>query len=51
MSLKSFPKGQKEPKADWRAIHSPKKKTNVQFFFAMTVWKYLKFQGSSISRQ
>ena len=32
MSLKSFPKGQKEPKADWRAIDSPKKRTN-EFVF------------------
>ena len=36
MSLKSFPKGQKEPKADWRAIDSPKKRTNEFGFFAMT---------------
>ena len=37
MSLKSFPKGQKEPKADWRAIDSPKKQTNkFVLFFATT---------------
>ena len=45
-------KGQIKPKADWRAIDSPKKRTNEFVgFFAMTVWKYLKFrfQVSSIS--
>ena len=32
-----FPKGQIKPKADWRAIYSPKKQTNKFGFFAMTV--------------
>ena len=35
-------KGQIKPKADWRAIDSPKKRTNEFVFFAMTVRKYLK---------
>jgi hypothetical protein len=38
--------GQIKTKADWRAIDSPKKRTNESFFFAMTVWKYLKLEIS-----
>ena len=38
------PKGQIEPKADWRAIDSPKKHMNEFGFFAMTVQKYLKLE-------
>ena len=37
-------KGQVKPKADWRAIDSPKKRTNKFVFFAMTVRKYLKLE-------
>ena len=37
-------KGQIKPKADWRAIDSPKKRTNEFGFFAMTVRKYLKLE-------
>ena len=33
-----------KPKADWRAIDSPKKRTNEFGFFAMTVGKYLKLE-------
>ena len=41
-----FFKGQIKPKADWRAIDSPKKRTNEFVFFAMTVRKYLKLEIS-----
>jgi hypothetical protein len=37
-------KGQIKPKADWRAIDSPKKRRNEFVFFAMTVRKYLKLE-------
>ena len=30
-----YPKGQIKPKADWRAIDSPKKRTNKFGFFAL----------------
>ena len=39
-------KGQIKPKADWRTIDSPKKRTNEFGFFAMTVRKYLKLEVS-----
>ena len=39
-------KGQIKPKADWRAIDSPKKQTSGFGFFAKTVWKYLKLEIS-----
>ena len=39
-------KGQIKPKADWRAIDSPKKTINEFVFFAMTVRKYLKLEIS-----
>ena len=37
-------KVQIKPRADWRAIDSPKKRTNKFGFFAMAVRKYLKLQ-------
>ena len=43
-SLESPTKGQIKPKADWRAIDSPKKRTNEFFFFAKTVRKFLKLE-------
>ena len=43
-SLESPTKGQIKPKADWRAIDSPKKRTNEFVFFAMRVRKYLKLE-------
>ena len=42
-------KGQIKPKADLRAIDSPKKRTDEFGFFAMTVRKYLKLEVSSSS--
>ena len=39
-------KGQIKLKADWRAIDSPKKRTNEFGFFAMTVRNYLKLEIS-----
>ena len=40
------PKGQIKPKADWRAVDSPKNRTNEFVFFAMTVRKNLKLEIS-----
>jgi len=42
----TFTKGQIKPKADWRAIDSPKKQTKEFGFFAITVRKYLKLEIS-----
>ena len=38
----SITKGQIKAKADWRAIDSPKKRTDEFGFFCFTVRKYLK---------
>ena len=45
-SNENIAKGQIKPKADLRAIDSPKKRTDEFVFFAMTVRKYLKLEVS-----
>ena len=50
-----FTKGQIKPKADWRAIDSPKKRTNEFVFFCHEKQKktnsFVRFLGQSTARQ
>ena len=51
------PKGQIKPKADWRAVDSPKKRTNEFVLFAFLLFtanktnSFVRFLGESMTRQ